>query len=73
MKLKIVITKKVVSNSVKLINKNLELQQENEKLKNMIDNKIDILSERMSKITDCDDAYLIICDIIEELKEVLGE
>ena len=52
---------------------NVDLREENKKLKKMIDNKIDILSKQMSEITDCDDVHLIMCDIIEELKEVLGE
>lgn len=64
---------KVIKDSVKLINKNLELRQENEKLKKAIEKELALLNERRETfwVTDSYDEYAVVNAIIEELKEVL--
>ena len=53
----------------------IELYKENEKLKKAIEQEIELLIERRETfyITDSYDEYAVVNEIIEELKEVLGE
>lgn len=60
--------------NINLIDFGTKLKQENEKLKKAIENEIELLIERRETFwfTDSYDEYAVVNEIIEELKEVLG-
>jgi hypothetical protein len=72
---------KIIKNSIlgttqyEWINENHKLQQENEKLKKAIVKELALLNERRETFwfTDSYDEYAVVNEIIEELKEVLGD